>query len=180
MVDGVSLDAVVGNIINKAVSDAAIDDGASVGVVVGNSIDKAVSHAISGDGASVGSVDGVLVGGSGGDGSIADGNNSKENAVVDNKISTLDDILEERVRFFNDHVVASSSPPSSLSTADEEAKKSKKDDEAEVPTELWMRWLNEGIRHKISKSEWDEFIPVIQDRFLLLRWRRNLTRSFCQ
>ena len=110
MVDGVSLDAVVGNIINKAVSDAAIDDGASVGVVVGNSIDKAVSHAISGDGASVGSVDGVLVG-SGGDGFIADGINSKENAVVDNKISTLDDILEERVRFFNDHVVASSPPP---------------------------------------------------------------------
>jgi len=43
-----------------------------------------------------------------------------------------------------------------------------------------MRWLNEGICHKISKSEWDEFITVIQDKFLLLRWRRNLTRSFCQ
>ena len=101
--------------------------------------------------------------------------------------TTFDEILVERVRVriqklgsrVEDNYVFSSSFASSSSAKDEDFK-NKKDDEAEVPTELWVRWLNDDIRHKISKTDWDESIPVIQGQFLLPRWRRNLTRSFCQ
>ena len=56
--------------------------------------------------------------------------------------------------------------------------KSKKDDEVEIPTHLCLRWLNNGGSKLILKDEWNTFVPVLQKRFLLLRWRRNVTSSF--
>ena len=54
----------------------------------------------------------------------------------------------------------------------------KKDDDAPVPVEFWLKWLNHGLSSKLSMSEWVTNITVIQERFLLLRWRRNVTKSF--
>ena len=60
----------------------------------------------------------------------------------------------------------------------DQPKGSKKDDDTAVPTHLWLHWLNEGVSKVITVEQWDTFIPVLQEQFLLLRWRRNLTRSF--
>ena len=58
------------------------------------------------------------------------------------------------------------------------SKKGVKDDNDVVPTYLWLRWLNDGDSKVITVEQWDNFISVLQDKLLLLRWRRNLTRSF--
>ena len=51
-------------------------------------------------------------------------------------------------------------------------------DDAYVTTEYWLHWLNEGLGDKLSQEEWDSCVTVIQENFLLLRWRRNVTSSF--
>ena len=60
---------------------------------------------------------------------------------------------------------------------EEHPKVSKKDDDAAIPTHLWLQWLNDGDSKVITVDQWDKFILVLQDQFLLLRWRWNLTRS---
>ena len=54
----------------------------------------------------------------------------------------------------------------------------KKCDYASVPTEYWLHWLNEGRGCKLSQGGWGSCVTVIQESFLLLRWKRNVTRSF--
>ena len=106
--------------------------------------------------------------------------------------ATFDKILEERIKVRkykgikmfvlsdNDHRVLSLSSTASPTIKKDNEVKSKNNDEAEVSTELQMLWLNDDTRYKISKTELDDFVSVIKDKFLLLQWRRNLTRNFCQ
>ena len=68
--------------------------------------------------------------------------------------------------------------PLSLPSLTIEGNKSKKDGEAEIPTHLWLRWLNEGVSKIITMEEWNTFVPVVQETFLLLRWRRHVTSGF--
>ena len=70
------------------------------------------------------------------------------------------------------HNVSSELPPvtTKLQSVD------KKCDDASVRTEHWLHWLNEGREDKLSQEEWDFYVAVIQENFLLLRWRRNVAR----
>ena len=54
----------------------------------------------------------------------------------------------------------------------------KKYDDFFVPTEHWLHWLNDDREAKLSQEEWECNVAIIQECFLLLRWRRNVTRSF--
>ena len=54
----------------------------------------------------------------------------------------------------------------------------KKCNDTSVPTEYWSHWLNDGRGDKLYQGEWDSCVTVIQESFLLLRWRRNVTSSF--
>ena len=41
-----------------------------------------------------------------------------------------------------------------------------------------MFWLNAGINDDITFDEWDKYVVVIQEKLLLVRWKRNLMRSW--
>ena len=55
---------------------------------------------------------------------------------------------------------------------------SSKNDDAAIPLHLWLKWLNLGLRQKLTMNSWKRDISAIQEKFLLLRWRRNMTSSF--
>ena len=44
----------------------------------------------------------------------------------------------------------------------------KKKDEAPVPVELWLYWLNAGIRICLTLKQWNQHVIVIQEQFLLV------------
>ena len=50
----------------------------------------------------------------------------------------------------------------------------KKKDDAPVPVELWLYWLNAGLGYSFSLKDSSKSVVVLQEKFLLLRWRRNL------
>ena len=54
----------------------------------------------------------------------------------------------------------------------------KKKDDAPVPVELWLYWLNAGLSYSFSLEDWRKSVVVLQEKFLLLRWWRNLTKIF--
>ena len=54
----------------------------------------------------------------------------------------------------------------------------KKKDDAPVPVELWLYWLNAGLSYSFSLEDWRKSVVVLQEKFLLLRWRRNVMKSF--
>ena len=54
----------------------------------------------------------------------------------------------------------------------------KKKDDAPVPVELWMYWLNTGLTSPLSMDQWHTHAVVLQEMFLLLVWKRNMVRSF--
>ena len=41
-----------------------------------------------------------------------------------------------------------------------------------------MFWVNAGIKNDITFDEWDKHVVVIQEKLLLVRWKRNLMRSW--
>ena len=55
---------------------------------------------------------------------------------------------------------------------------SKKRDDAPIPIALWLYWLNGGLCNSITAVDWEESVVVIQEKFLLVRWKRILMRSF--
>ena len=55
---------------------------------------------------------------------------------------------------------------------------SRKKDTAAVPIELWLYWLNAGTQVEITPEIWDKYVVVLQETFLLLRWRKNVLRCF--
>ena len=55
---------------------------------------------------------------------------------------------------------------------------SRKRDDAPVPIELWLFWLNVGIKDGIYFDEWDKYVVIIQEKLLLVKWKRNLMRSW--
>ena len=54
----------------------------------------------------------------------------------------------------------------------------RKKDTASVPVELWTYWLNAGTQVVVTSNFWDKYVVVLQDKFLLLRWRMNFLRCF--
>ena len=54
---------------------------------------------------------------------------------------------------------------------------SKKRDNAPVPVELWLYWLNARISIPLSFDECNSYV-TIKEIFLLTRWKRNLMRSY--
>ena len=60
----------------------------------------------------------------------------------------------------------------------EEVQDAKKKDDAPVPVELWLYWLNAGIRTCLTLKEWNQHVTVIQEQFLLVIWKRNVARNF--
>ena len=55
---------------------------------------------------------------------------------------------------------------------------SKKRDNAPVPVELWLYWLNARISIPLSFDEWNSYVTIIQEIFMLTRWKRNLMCSY--
>ena len=53
-----------------------------------------------------------------------------------------------------------------------------KKDDAPVPVELWLYWLNAGVTRPLSLDEWHNHAVVLQKKVLLSRWKRNVVRSF--
>jgi len=39
---------------------------------------------------------------------------------------------------------------------------SKKRDDAPFPIELWLFWLNAGIKDEKASDEWDKYVVIIQ------------------
>ena len=68
--------------------------------------------------------------------------------------------------------------PLSLPSSTVKGVKSKKDNDAKIPTHLWLRLISKEVSKSITKGELNNFVPVIQGMFLLLRLRRNVTSSF--
>ena len=54
----------------------------------------------------------------------------------------------------------------------------KKKDDAPVPIELWLYWLDAGLDYSVSLDDWNKNVVILQEKFLLRRWRQNVLRSF--
>ena len=57
---------------------------------------------------------------------------------------------------------------------------SKKRDDAPIPIVCWLYWLNSGLEYDISPSDWNKYVVVLQERFLLVWWKRNLVQGLCR
>ena len=57
---------------------------------------------------------------------------------------------------------------------------SKKRDDAPIPIVCWLYWLNSGLDYDISPVDWNKYVVVLQERFLLVWWKRNLVRGLCR
>ena len=55
---------------------------------------------------------------------------------------------------------------------------SRKKDTASVPVELWSYWLNDGTQAVTTSNLWGKYFVVLQEKFPLLQWRRNVLRDF--
>ena len=55
---------------------------------------------------------------------------------------------------------------------------SRKKDTASVTIELWLHWLTFGTKVEIISHYWEIFVVILQENFLLLRWRRNVSWCF--
>ena len=49
----------------------------------------------------------------------------------------------------------------------------KRCDNASMSTEHWLYWLNEGRSSKLSQKEWNSLVTIIQEMFMLLRWKKE-------
>ena len=45
---------------------------------------------------------------------------------------------------------------------------SKKRDDAPIPIVCWLYWLNGGLTYDISPADWNKYVVVLQERFLLV------------
>ena len=55
---------------------------------------------------------------------------------------------------------------------------SKERDDAPVPIDCWLYWLNGGLAHDTSPADRNKFVVIIQKRFQLVWSKRNLMRIF--
>ena len=42
-------------------------------------------------------------------------------------------------------------------------------DNAPIPVELWLYWLNDGLQLELNLSQWQNYVVVLQEEFLVLR-----------
>ena len=54
----------------------------------------------------------------------------------------------------------------------------KKKDITPVPVELWLCLLNTNLSYSLSLEEWGRYVVILQEKFLLLHWMRNVMRIF--
>ena len=54
----------------------------------------------------------------------------------------------------------------------------KKKDITLVPVELWIYWLNTNLSYSLSLGDWGRYVVILQEKFLLLHWMRNVMRIF--
>ena len=66
----------------------------------------------------------------------------------------------------------------STSNNDNYDKTNKKNDDTDITIYLWLDKIHTFTAFQITKEQWDTGIVVIQENFLVLRWRRNVTRCF--
>ena len=48
---------------------------------------------------------------------------------------------------------------------------SKKKDDSPVPFEVWLYWLDTGLKYSLTLQQWRVYGVVVQEKFLLLWWK---------